>query len=54
MRCVRLSHSIASARVRLSAEEVATLDAVSQLPAEYPGWMLEFQGAARVKPPVKE
>jgi hypothetical protein len=40
--------------VRLSAEDLATLDAVSQLPTEYPGWMLEFQGAARIKPPVKE
>jgi aryl-alcohol dehydrogenase-like predicted oxidoreductase len=50
----QLTDNIASARVRLSAEEVATLDAVSQLPTEYPGWMLEFQGASRVKPPVKE
>lgn len=50
----QLNDNIASARVRLTAEEVATLDAVSQLPAEYPGWMLEFQGAARIKLPVKE
>ena len=31
----------------LSAEELAALDAVSALPAEYPGWMLERQGGAR-------
>ena len=31
----------------LSAEEIATLDAVSALPEEYPGWMLARQGQTR-------
>jgi hypothetical protein len=31
----------------LTAEEIAKLDEVSALPAEYPGWMFERQGAAR-------
>ena len=30
------------------------LDEVSQLPQEYPGWMLAFQGQYRAKPPFKE
>jgi hypothetical protein len=30
------------------------LDEVSQLPPEYPGWMLAFQGQARAKPPFKD
>jgi hypothetical protein len=40
--------------VLLSAEEIKLLDDVSQLPVEYPGWMLAFQGQARGKPPFKE
>ena len=34
-------------RFRLTAEELARLDAVSALPSEYPGWMLERQNAGR-------
>jgi hypothetical protein len=30
------------------------LDEVSQLPPEYPGWMLAIQGQYRGKPPFKE
>jgi aryl-alcohol dehydrogenase-like predicted oxidoreductase len=37
----------AAAELKLSAEELATLAKVSTLPAEYPGWMLEFQGKDR-------
>ena len=33
----------------LDADELATLDEVSALPAEYPGWMLERQGEYRRK-----
>jgi hypothetical protein len=29
--------------VKLSPEHVKTLDAVSKLPSEYPGWMVERQ-----------
>ena len=43
----RLDDNIAATQVRLSAEELQTLDAVSALPPEYPGWMLSRQGDAR-------
>jgi len=35
--------------VTLSSDELAKLDQVSTLPAEYPGWMLERQGEGRRK-----
>jgi len=50
----QLRDNIAASRVRLTQEEIGGLDAVSQLPPEYPGWMLAFQGQSRAKPPVKE
>jgi hypothetical protein len=40
--------------VHLGEEDLKTLDAVSQLPPEYPGWMLAFQSQYRAKAPVKE
>jgi aryl-alcohol dehydrogenase-like predicted oxidoreductase len=43
----QLDDNIAATRVVLSADELATLDAVSALPSEYPGWMLERQGEYR-------
>ncbi len=50
----QLRDNIASTRVELTAEETLLLDGVSQLPPEYPGWMLAFQGQSRGKPPFKE
>ena len=50
----QLRDNIASARVQLTTVEIQLLDGVSQLPPEYPGWMLAFQGQSRVKPPFKE
>jgi aryl-alcohol dehydrogenase-like predicted oxidoreductase len=50
----QLEDNIASTKVRLSEQELKALDEVSQLPAEYPGWMLAFQGQNRAQPPVKE
>ena len=50
----QLRDNIASTRVRLTAEELNLLDEVSQLPSEYPGWMLAFQGQSRAKPPLRE
>jgi hypothetical protein len=32
----------------LTQDEVKSLDEVSALPAEYPGWMLPFQGGDRL------
>ncbi len=46
-RIEQLEDNIAATQVRLSAEDLQTLDAVSALPSEYPGWMLSRQGDAR-------
>ncbi len=45
----QLADNLAATSVVLSAEELAALNAVSQLPAEYPGWMFERQGEYRRK-----
>ncbi len=45
----QLADNLASTQVKLNAEELLALDAVSRLPAEYPGWMLERQGDIRRK-----
>ncbi|WP_176057254.1 aldo/keto reductase [Paraburkholderia sp. BCC1876] len=45
----QLDDNIAATAVTLTADELAKLDQVSTLPAEYPGWMLERQGEARRK-----
>ncbi len=50
----QLRDNIESTRVQLDDSEVKELDEVSALPAEYPGWMLAYQGQARAKAPVKE
>jgi len=50
----QLRDNIDSTRVRLEDAEIKQLDEISALPAEYPGWMLAYQGQARAKPPVKE
>ncbi len=46
-RKAQLDDNIASTKVVLTADDLATLDAVSALPAEYPGWMLARQGEYR-------
>lgn len=43
----QLADNLAAVDVRLSAEDLAALDAASALAAEYPGWMLERQGGYR-------
>jgi len=50
----QLRDNIASTRVQLTEAELKSLDEVSQLQPEYPGWMLAMQGQMRAKPPVKE
>lgn len=45
----QLDDNIAATAVRLTADELAALDKVSALPAEYPGWMLERQAGNRTK-----
>ena len=43
----QLADNIAASKVKLSDAELKTLNDVSALPAEYPGWMLERQSAYR-------
>jgi aryl-alcohol dehydrogenase-like predicted oxidoreductase len=49
----QLTDNIAAARLSLSTEDMALLDAVSRLPSEYPGWMIELQGGYRAKVPER-
>ena len=44
----QLDDNLAAADLTLSAEEIATLDEVSALKPEYPGWMLARQAEGRV------
>jgi aryl-alcohol dehydrogenase-like predicted oxidoreductase len=46
----QLNDNLAAVELKLSAEELQQLDEVSELPPEYPGWMLPFQGADRTDP----
>ncbi len=48
----QLEDNIASVDVQLSSEEMKALDAVSELPPEYPGWMIPFQSVDRMDPNV--
>ncbi len=45
----QLTDNLAATQVTLSGSELAALDEVSRLPAEYPGWMFERQGEYRRK-----
>jgi aryl-alcohol dehydrogenase-like predicted oxidoreductase len=45
----QLADNLAATQVKLSADDLRVLDAVSRLPAEYPGWMFERQGEPRRK-----
>jgi len=49
-RLSQLEDNIAATTLTLSEEEIRQLDAVSELPLEYPGWMLATQGADRLGP----
>jgi aryl-alcohol dehydrogenase-like predicted oxidoreductase len=49
----QLEDNLAAADLTLTPEEIARLDEVSELPAEYPGWMVTRQGSARVPKPFK-
>jgi aryl-alcohol dehydrogenase-like predicted oxidoreductase len=43
----QLADNLAATGVSLSPDDLRALDAVSRLPAEYPGWMFERQGEGR-------
>ncbi|MEU3986691.1 aldo/keto reductase [Streptomyces sp. NPDC026672] len=44
----QLQDNLAAADITLSEDELRALDEVSRLPLEYPGWMLDTQGADRL------
>jgi aryl-alcohol dehydrogenase-like predicted oxidoreductase len=46
----QLADNLGAVDVTFTPDELARLDAVSKLPAEYPGWMLERQGTYRGGP----
>jgi len=48
-RIEQLTDNLGASDILLSESELRSLDQVSQLPAEYPGWMLDFWSQARVK-----
>jgi aryl-alcohol dehydrogenase-like predicted oxidoreductase len=43
----QLEQNLAATELKLDADDLAKLDEVSALPAEYPGWMLDRQAARR-------
>jgi aryl-alcohol dehydrogenase-like predicted oxidoreductase len=46
----QLDDNLEAGKLQLSAEELAKLDELSALGIEYPGWMMERQGAQRMPP----
>jgi len=44
----QLDDNLAAVDVKLTPEDLDRLDAVSALPPEYPGWMIERQNAGRI------
>src|ERR1700757_1102825 len=46
----QLQDNLAAVEITLTEDELRQLDEVSALAAEYPGWMLPFQGADRLTP----
>jgi aryl-alcohol dehydrogenase-like predicted oxidoreductase len=50
----QLDENLAAPDVTLSADDLARLDAVSRLPDEYPGWMIERQAENRFPEPPAE
>jgi aryl-alcohol dehydrogenase-like predicted oxidoreductase len=49
----QLEDNLASTELTLTTEELATLDKVSALPSEYPGWMVQRMGSNRRPSPKK-
>ncbi|MEI9892170.1 MAG: aldo/keto reductase [Caulobacteraceae bacterium] len=49
----QLDDNLAAVGLQLSDDEMARLDAVSALPAEYPGWMIERQDRDRAPLPIE-
>jgi aryl-alcohol dehydrogenase-like predicted oxidoreductase len=49
----QLADNLAASDLSLTPEDLQSLETVSALPPEYPGWMLALQGQYRAKPPVR-
>jgi aryl-alcohol dehydrogenase-like predicted oxidoreductase len=49
----QLKDNLAASDLVLTADEVAALDKVSELPPEYPGWMIAFQDRDRLPPNLR-
>jgi aryl-alcohol dehydrogenase-like predicted oxidoreductase len=49
-RLEQLEDNIAAVDLKLTPQEIATLDEVSALPPEYPGWVLKLQDRERLGP----
>jgi aryl-alcohol dehydrogenase-like predicted oxidoreductase len=52
-RLEQLDENLKAVKLKLDADDMAKLDEVSALPGEYPGWMLERQGAGRRPAPFE-
>ena len=50
----QLKENIGAVNVALSPEDLSQLDAVSALPKEYPGWMMERQSTMRTNVPTRQ
>ncbi|HEY9730479.1 MAG TPA: aldo/keto reductase [Drouetiella sp.] len=46
----QLHDNLGSVDIKLTEDEMKLLDAVSELPPEYPGWMIPFQAMDRLEP----
>lgn len=46
----QLHDNLGAIDIKLSEDEIKLLDAVSELPPEYPGWMIPFQSMDRLEP----
>ncbi|MBS2000563.1 MAG: aldo/keto reductase [Cyanobacteria bacterium SZAS LIN-5] len=46
----QLQDNLGAVDIKLSEDEMKLLDAVSELPPEYPGWMIPFQSMDRLEP----
>ncbi|AMO76085.1 aldo/keto reductase [Pseudomonas citronellolis] len=51
--CEQLEGNLAATSLDLSPEQLDLLDQASELPAEYPGWMLAFSSQDRLTPPQR-
>ena len=49
----QLEDNLGAVDIKLTDEELKTLDEVSKLPPEYPGWMVAFQAGSRAPKPFE-